>query len=110
MDPIALEDLALLEVLQRVDQCLPLESGDTKIHQRLIDSGLVTIDTDPLQLTSAGIELCKSLQHRVAADTQATQIIEQREAEEAPSEGNVSRSEEHTSELQSLMRISYAVC
>src|SRR3546814_5430988 len=90
MDPIALEDLALLEVLQRVDQCLPLESGDTKIHQRLIDIGLVTIDTDPLQLTSAGIELSKSLQHRVAADTPATKIIEQREAEEVPSEGHVS--------------------
>src|SRR3546814_4394797 len=91
MDPIALEDLALLEVLQRVDQCLPLESGDTKIHQRLIDSALVTIDTDPLQLTAAGIELCKSLQHRVAADTHATKIIEQREAEAAPAAGNASR-------------------
>src|SRR3546814_19131917 len=34
--------------------------------------------------------LCKSLQHRVAADTQATKIIEQREAEEAPLEGHVS--------------------
>ena len=89
MDPISLEDLALLEVLQRVDQCLPLESGDTKIHQRLIDSGLVTIDTDPLQLTSAGVELCKSLQHRVAADTQAAKIIEQREVDgdAAPVEG-----------------------
>src|SRR3546814_11227647 len=89
MDPIALEDLALLEVLQRVDQCLPLESGDTKIHQRLIDSGLVTIDTDPLQLTSAGIELRKSLQHRVAADTQAPKIIEQPAAADAPADGNV---------------------
>jgi hypothetical protein len=83
MDPIALEDLALLEVLQRVDQCLPLESGDTKIHQRLVDSGLVTVDTDPLRLTSAGIELCKSLLHRVAADSQAAKIIEQREADGA---------------------------
>jgi len=88
MDPIPLEDLALLEVLQRIDQCLPLESGDTKIHQRLIDSGLVTIDSDPLQLTSAGIELCKSLQHRVAADAQANKIIEQRQAGEASVEGN----------------------
>src|SRR5690606_6798740 len=92
MDPIAIEDLALLEVLQRVDQCLPLESGDTKIHQRLIDSGLVTVDTDPPQLTSAGIELCKSLQHRVAADAQAAKIIEQREGGEAAVEGNVSGS------------------
>jgi len=90
MDPIALEDLALLEVLQRVDQCLPLESGDTKIHQRLVDSGLVTVDTDPLRLTSAGIELCKSLQHRVAADAQAAKIIEQREADDGvtASDGN----------------------
>ncbi|HVI59286.1 MAG TPA: hypothetical protein VM619_10520 [Luteimonas sp.] len=91
MDPIALEDLALLEVLQRIDQCLPLESGDTRIHQRLIDSGLVTIDTDPLQLTAAGIELCKSLQHRVAADAQAAKIIRQREADgTVAEEGNLS--------------------
>jgi len=90
MDPIALEDLALLEVLQRIDQCLPLESGDTKIQQRLVDSGLVTVDTDPLQLTSAGIELCKSLQHRVAADAQAAKIVEQRKSGDAAVEGNVS--------------------
>jgi hypothetical protein len=91
MDPIAIEDLALLEVLQRIDQCLPLESGDTKIHQRLVDSGLVTVDADPMQLTSAGIELCKSLQHRVAADAQAEKIIRQREAEGvATEEGNLS--------------------
>ena len=89
MDPIALEDLALLEVLQRVDQCLPLQSGDTKIHQRLVDDGLVAVDADPLRLTSAGVELCKSLQHRVAADNQAAKIIEQREAEDAPAEGKV---------------------
>ena len=81
MDPIAIEDLALLEVLQRVDQCLPMDSGDTRIQQRLIDSGLVTMDTDPPQLTTAGIELCKSLQHRVAADAQAAKIIENREAQ-----------------------------
>jgi hypothetical protein len=84
MDPIAIEDLALLEVLQRVDQCLPMDSGDTRIQQRLIDSGLVTMETDPPQLTTAGIELCKSLQHRVAADAQAAKIIEQREAEGPP--------------------------
>ena len=83
MDPIAIEDLALLEVLQRVDQCLPLQSGDTRIHQRLIESALVTMDTDPPQLTSAGIEMCKSLQHRVAADAQAAKIIEKREASDA---------------------------
>jgi hypothetical protein len=80
MDPIALEDLALLEVLQRIDQCLPLESGDTQIKLRLVESGLLTADSDPWQLTSAGVELCKSLQHRVAADAQAAKIVEQRQA------------------------------
>jgi hypothetical protein len=91
MDPIAIEDLALLEVLQRVDQALPLQSGDTKIHQRLIESGLVTMDTDPPQLTSAGIEMCKSLQHRVAADAQAAKIIEKREADDAPADSPVQK-------------------
>lgn len=83
MEPIALEDLALLEVLQRIDQCLPLESGDTRIQERLEESGLATFDGDMPRLTSAGIELCKSLQHRVAADAQAARILEQREAEDA---------------------------
>jgi hypothetical protein len=82
MDPIPLEDLALLEVLQRIDQAAPLTSGDTEIRQRLVDSGLVA-NEEPPRLTSAGIELCKSLQHRVAADAQAARIVEAREAEAA---------------------------
>jgi hypothetical protein len=88
MDPIPLEDLALLEVLQRIDQAAPLTSGDTEIRQRLVDSGLVDDGEEPPHLTSAGIELCKSLQHRVAADTQAARIVEARDAEEATNHGN----------------------
>jgi hypothetical protein len=87
MDPIPLEDLALLEVLQRIDQAAPLTSGDTEIRQRLVDSGLVADDEEPPRLTSAGIELCKSLQHRVAADTQAARIVEAREADGAADRG-----------------------
>jgi hypothetical protein len=87
MDPIPLEDLALLEELQRIDQAVPLTSGDTEIRQRLVESGLVADDEEPPRLTSAGIELCKSLQHRVAADTQAARIVEAREAEEAADRG-----------------------
>lgn len=83
MDPIPLEDLALLEVLQRVDQAAPLTSGDTEIRQRLVDSGLVEDDGELPRLTTAGVELCKSLQHRVAADAQAARIVEAREAEAA---------------------------
>ncbi len=70
MDQISIEDLALLEVLQRVDQCIPMHSGDTEIRERLIESGLAEEDGDFTKLTPAGVEMCKSLQHRAAADAQ----------------------------------------
>jgi hypothetical protein len=78
MDPISLEDLALLEVLHRVDQAIDMETGHGEILARLLESGLITDDKKWPRLTTAGIELCKSLQHRVAADAQAAKIIEQR--------------------------------
>ena len=71
MDPISLEDLALLDVLNRIDQGVELVHGDTAIRQRMVESGLIEDDADGLRLTAAGIELCKSLQHRVAADAPA---------------------------------------
>lgn len=80
MDPISLEDLALLEVLKRVDQGDEPSSVETEIRQRLYDSGLATEGEGGLHLTSAGIELCKSLQHRVAADAQAEKILQKRDA------------------------------
>jgi hypothetical protein len=40
-----------------------------------------------LRLTTAGIELCKSLQHRVAADAQAEKILQQRAAAEVGADG-----------------------
>lgn len=83
MDPISLEDLALLEVLHRIDQRIPSLSEDADILNRLVESGLVADDEDEPRLTSAGIELCKSLQHRVAADAQAAKIREKRESEDA---------------------------
>jgi hypothetical protein len=79
MDPISLEDLALLEVLKRVDQQVPLTSDDSVVRDRMIESGLVARDDNGLALTSAGIELCKSLQHRVAADAQVVKILQERE-------------------------------
>ena len=79
MDPISLEDLALLEVLKRVSQNAPLTDDDSVIRTRMIDGGLVTEDEDGLSLTAAGIEMCKSLQHRVAADAQVAKIKQQRE-------------------------------
>jgi len=83
MDPISLEDLALLEILQRVDQHIVLTDNDSAMRQRMIESGLIEEDEFGVSLTSAGIELCKSLQHRVAADQQAAKIVQQREESEA---------------------------
>jgi hypothetical protein len=83
MDPIALEDLALLEVLKRVDRGDELTATETEIRQRLYDSGLAMEGEGGLHLTTAGIELCKSLQHRVAADAQAEKILQKRDARTA---------------------------
>ncbi|WP_407352238.1 hypothetical protein [Luteimonas sp. R10] len=78
MDPISLEDLALLELLLRIDQRADPVEGDTDIVSRLVDSGLVEQLDGEAVLTVAGIELCKSLQHRAAADEQAKRILRQR--------------------------------
>jgi len=83
MEPMSLEDLALLEILQRIDQHVVLTDNDNAMRQRMIESGLIEEDEFGVSLTSAGIELCKSLQHRVAADQQAAKIVQQREESEA---------------------------
>ncbi len=83
MDPISLEDLALLEVLRRVDEHAVMTDSDSAIRTRMIEGGLISDDKDDLSLTTAGIELCKSLQHRVAADAQAAKILEQSEGTES---------------------------
>jgi len=83
MDPISLEDLALLEVLHSIDQGVELNAGQSEVRQRMVESGLAVDDEEGIKLTSAGIELCKSLQHRVAADTQAAKVLQQREGDAA---------------------------
>ncbi|MES2859428.1 MAG: hypothetical protein V4704_09645 [Pseudomonadota bacterium] len=87
MDAISIEDLALLDVLSRIDQGIELVHGDTAIRQRMVESGLIEDDAQGLRLTAAGIELCKSLQHRVAADAQVEKILQQRAAEDASKNG-----------------------
>ena len=82
MDPISLEDLALLEVLRRVDEHVVLTDNHSAIRERMVESGLIAQGEQGLALTSAGIELCKSLQHRVAADAQAAKIVQQRDGTE----------------------------
>jgi hypothetical protein len=80
MDPIALEDLALLEVLRRIDQGAELVDPDGAVRKRLYEDALaVEVDGGRLELTSAGVELAKSLQHRKAADTQAEKLLRRRD-------------------------------
>lgn len=81
MDPISLEDLALLDVLHRIDQGQPLGGHSQDLHERLIEAALAAVDEDSgeLSLTDAGVQRCKSLRHRVAADAEAAQVIKERE-------------------------------
>jgi hypothetical protein len=83
MDPISLEDLALLETLHRIDRHEAPTSGDALVFQRLVESGLAEEGEHGLHLTVAGVEMCKSLQHRVAADAQAAKIVERRENDDS---------------------------
>ncbi len=75
MDPISLEDLALLDVLERIDQALAHGPNAAPLLERLVEVGLVEKSEGELVLTDAGIERCKSLHHRVAADSEAEQVV-----------------------------------
>lgn len=79
MDPISLEELALLDVLERIDQSLEHGPNAAQLLERLVEVGLAEMDEGTMRLTDAGIERCKSLHHRVAADTEAVLVILERE-------------------------------
>lgn len=88
MDPVSLEDLALLEVLHSIDRGIALTDAQSQVRQRMAESALVAEDADGIKLTRAGIELCKSLQHRVAAYEQAEKLRQQRADAEASTNGD----------------------
>jgi len=79
MDPISLEDLALRDVLERIDQWLELGRNSQGLRERLVEVGLAESVDGVLRLTDAGVERCKSLHHRVAADAEAAQVLQERE-------------------------------
>jgi len=81
IDPIPLEDLALLDVLQQISEADEATPVETEMTRRLLEGALVEEHEDGVRLTHAGIALCKSLQHRVAADKLASEIIDKRESE-----------------------------
>lgn len=79
MDPISLEELALLDVLERIDQHLEHGPNAKPLLGRLVDVGLVEKVEGAMVLTDAGIERCKSLHHRVKADAEAELVLMERE-------------------------------
>lgn len=83
MDPMSLEDLALLDVLDRIDQHIEPPPNSQALRQRLIDTGLVVLEGDVLRLSDAGIERCKSLHHRVISDAEAAALLAEREESES---------------------------
>lgn len=82
MEPISLEELGFLDVLHRIDQGQPPDAHSGTLRDRLIDAGLAEIADGELRLTEAGVERCKSLRHRVAADAEASLVLQEREKAE----------------------------
>jgi hypothetical protein len=79
MDPMSLEDLALLDVLDRIDQHIEPAPNSGALRQRLIDTGLVVDEGGIIKLSDAGIERCKSLHHRVISDAEAAALLAERD-------------------------------
>lgn len=79
MDSMSLEDLALLDVLDRIDQHIEPAPNSSALRQRLIDSGLVLDEGGAIKLSDAGIERCKSLHHRVISDAEAAALLAERD-------------------------------
>src|SRR3546814_9503304 len=83
-----------------------LGGGDRILHAGVVER-LATLEADVLQQLRHGIEAVEHLAGRCAGLDDLAEDLQARD--EAVAGGGVIRSEEHTSELQSLMRISYAV-
>ena len=80
----------LLECLLRVDREQSLDQRSAGLVDRLLAGGLLDREEGRLILTAAGIERCRSLQHRVESDKQAGMVLASRAADEdaAAGEGN----------------------
>src|SRR3546814_5033769 len=100
----------------------PLEEGITRdLHERISYGGYLKLDAllaaqQPLSEPPRHDEMLFIVQHQVAElwlkliVHELYAAIAHLQADElGPMQKNLARSEEHTSELQSLMRISYAV-
>jgi hypothetical protein len=75
---IGADDLDLLECLLRIDLGQALDARAQNLLTRIIDAGLADRSEAALSLTNAGVQRCKSLQHRIAADREAARVLEAR--------------------------------
>ena len=75
---IGQQELDLLECLLRIDLGHALDPRANPMLDRLIESGLVDNSSQEITLTFAGIERCRSLQHRVAGDKEAAKVLADR--------------------------------
>jgi hypothetical protein len=72
------DDLDLLECLLRIDLGQALDARAQGLLTRIVDGGLADRSAAGLSLTHAGVQRCKSLQHRVASDREAARVLEER--------------------------------
>ncbi|HST45457.1 MAG TPA: hypothetical protein VLK29_09580 [Luteimonas sp.] len=72
---ISLEELALHHCLMQVDGHAAGRGSETELQARLVAGGMAVRDGDALVLTPAGVELCRSLQHKIAAEKEAERVL-----------------------------------
>ena len=72
------QQIDLLECLIRIDRGEALDGRASALRGRLVEAGLVDETNGVLRLTPAGIERCRSLQHRIASDREAARILADR--------------------------------
>lgn len=81
------QQIDLLECLVRIDRGEALDGRAAGLRDRLIEAGLVDGMDGMLRLTPAGIERCRSLQHRIASDREAAKVLADRGIALAMEEG-----------------------
>ena len=72
------DDIDLLECLLRIDLHEPVDDRAHRLVDRIVDAGLADRKTSGLSLTHAGVQRCKSLQHRAASDQEAVRVLQRR--------------------------------
>ena len=72
------QQIDLLECLIRIDRGEALDGRAKALKGRLVEAGLADETDGVLRLTPAGIERCRSLQHRIASDREAARILAER--------------------------------